>query len=165
MYKTILKFISVSFMSLIMVPTAFALGGGGASSTEPGDSCEFASNGTAALKRSPGAPYSGNVTITDTGEVSQGSRIYSVIGIITQFGNDDCFVSVDTEFSSGNPNLFDNLRSQDLRSVCLQNLTIPQGCAGSDTVYMEVINGRDLQEIIPTVKTVEILASPLRNEF
>jgi len=164
MYKTMIKTLFVSILSLMIAPAAFALSGGGASSVEPGDSCETASGGAVMLKRSPGAPYSGSLTVSYEGMTQNGTFKYSVVGNLSQFGS-DCVAAVDTAFLTNDPTLFGAFSGRDVAKVCLQNVVINAGCDGSDTGYMEIITGKNPQEITTDIKTVEVIVSPLRSEF
>ena len=157
MCRTIVKFIFVSLVSLVMVPTAFALGGGGASSTEPGDSCERTLMDGSLFKRATGAPFSGEATATyAAGEVNYG-------GTITQFGS-GCAVTFAGFQEAVVKDDFDTFSGRDLKGLCLQVLSSEGDCSATDSIYMEVLTGRNPTRDIPGVATIEIMAYPLRDE-
>ena len=160
MYKTMIKTFFASILSLLMVSAAFALGGGGASSVEPGDSCEQDPTGEGNLfKRAPGAPFSGNVLVSY--DVNTAQATYS--GTIVQFGS-TCSVTLTGKQDLVAPGDFNSFTGRDLRGLCLK--VEPDGsgdCSGLDSVFMEVLTGKQPSRAGPSA-TVEIMAYPLRIE-
>lgn len=161
MCKTMIKMIFVSIMSLVMVPAAFALSGGGASSVEPGDSCEQDSTGEGNLfKRASGAPFSGPVSVTYNPSLAEATYA----GTIMQFGS-TCSVSVSGKQTQITQDQFDSFTGRDIKSLCLKVENDGTGdCSGLDSEFMEVLTGKQPSRVLPDNATVEIMAYPLRIE-
>ena len=169
MYKTMIKTLFVSILSLMIAPAAFALSGGGASSVEPGDACEAAVSG--AFSRAQGAPFQGTTTVT--WDVNNGG-VVAFDGVATQFGT-GCEVAFSGKI--GDPifqEQFEALTARDLVGVCITNVQVAQGnsgdCSKKGSDFMESLVSTRLrftarQPGVQSRFTVEMMLTPLVQDF
>lgn len=169
MYKNMVKMIFVSILSLFMVPTAFALGGGGAGSTEPGGACEDAGEGM--FSRAKGAPFQGTTTVTwNFDDATVGFR-----GEATQFGT-GCMVSFIGGFlNSISQEDFEALTARDLVGICITNVQESEGntgdCSKKDSEFMETLVSNRLRAVDSTPErpddilfNVDVMLTPLSQD-
>lgn len=167
MYKHIVKVIFVSIAALILAPTAFALGGGGAGSVEPGGACEKAGEGM--FHRANGEPFSGtaNVSWNNNSDATvrfSGEATQSETGCKVTFSGG----YLDSIFQKD----FEALTERDLVGICLGNVEIADDntgdCSKKVSGFMETLFLKKLRAIESASGTkafnVNVMLTPLSQE-